>query len=258
LLFRINISISVLCCSFILLLAHDFQLPPLALVVLVICLDLTVLAASKDKVFPDRKPSKWKMGELVTLSAVLGVLGALEGCAAYWLGESSSLVSKTNKQTKSIHLSLQFFSEGLTNEELAALVYLALSLGSQLSIFVCRTRSLFFSRRPGWSLFATVALGLVTACLISVFAVFEGFKGAIVKGNCHFFLFCFFSWTYELFTDCAAVLLICLCFFIIKDVVKVLILQAFKYREKSHQKHLRFFEENRKLLQDLGDRRMSV
>ncbi len=78
LLFRINISISVLCCSFTLLLAHEFQLPPLALVVLVISLDLTVLAASKDKVFPDRKPSKWKMGELVTLSAVLGVLGALE------------------------------------------------------------------------------------------------------------------------------------------------------------------------------------
>ncbi len=165
---------------------------------------------------------------------------------------------QTNKkQTLIFFFLLQFFSEGLTNEELAALVYLALSLGSQLSIFVCRTRSLFFSRRPGWSLFATVALGLLTACLISVFAVFEGFKGAIVKGNCHFF-FLFVSLTYELLTDCAAVLLICLCFFIIKDVVKVLILQAFKYREKSHQKHLRFFEENRKLLQDLGDRRMSV
>lgn len=78
LLFRVNISISVLLCSFILLLAHDFSLPPLALVVLVICLDLTVLAASKDKVFPERKPSKWKMGELITLSAVFGVLGALE------------------------------------------------------------------------------------------------------------------------------------------------------------------------------------
>jgi H+-transporting ATPase len=50
LLFRISISISILSCSFILLLAHSFSLPPLALVVLVICLDLTVLASSKDKV----------------------------------------------------------------------------------------------------------------------------------------------------------------------------------------------------------------
>ncbi len=132
-----------------------------------------------------------------------------------------------------------FFSEGLSNEELAALVYLALSLGSQLSIFVCRTKSLFFSRRPGWSLFATVALGLATACIISIFAVFEGFKGAIVK-------------------DCAAVLLICLCFFFIKDISKVLILQGFKFREKSHQKHAKFFAENARLLQDLGDRRMSL
>ena len=224
LLFRISISISVLCCSFVLLLAHQFALPPLALVVLVICLDLTVLASSKDKVFPAQKPSEWRLGELVALAAVLGLLGTLEGCAAYWLGSSSAL----------------FFSEGLSDEELAALVYLALSLGSQLSIFVCRTRSLFFSRRPGWSLAITVGLGLLTAVLISVFAVFEGFRGAIVK-------------------DCAGVLLICLAFFLLKDIVKVLVLQGFKFREKSHRKHEQFYEENRKLLSDMsGERRLSL
>jgi hypothetical protein len=161
---------------------------------------------------------------MVVLAVVLGVLGALEGCAAYWLGSSSAL----------------FFSEGLSDEELAAIVYLALSLGSQLSIFVCRTRSLFFSRRPGWSLAATVGLGLVTAALISVFAVFEGFHGAIAK-------------------DCAAVLLICLGFFLLKDMVKVLVLQGFRFREKSHRKHEQFYAENRKLLQDMsGERRLSL
>ena len=216
LLFRISISISIMLCSLLLIVLHDFSLPPLALVVLVIALDVAALATAKDKVSPSRSPSQWRIKQLIAMAVLLGIVGAMEGCAAYWIGASGGL----------------FFSSDLSDSELSALVYLALSFGSQLSVFVCRTESSFFTRRPGWSLLITVALGCATGLAIGLFAEFEGFSSLIWK-------------------DAGCVLVLCVLFFLLKDLLKVFALQGFQYMEKKNQEDELFFSQNRKLLESI-------
>ena len=183
---------------------------------LVIALDVAALATAKDKVSPSRSPSQWRIKQLIAMAVLLGIVGAMEGCAAYWIGASGGL----------------FFSSDLSDSELSALVYLALSFGSQLSVFVCRTESSFFTRRPGWSLLITVALGCATGLAIGLFAEFEGFSSLIWK-------------------DAGCVLVLCVLFFLLKDLLKVFALQGFQYMEKKNQEDELFFSQNRKLLESI-------
>lgn len=215
--FRIVVSVSVLVANLILIAAHDFQMPPLAIVIHVIMMDLTVLVISHDKVFPSQKPCKWKLGELAAVSIIIGLIGAVEVATAFWLAREGSL----------------YFTADLSQDELRAIVYLALSLGSQLSIFCVRTRSLFFTRRPGISLLIAVGLSVITAVLISVYVQFIEKQQGI------------------LWVDCSAVIVLCVCGFLVKDVVKTLLYNAFEQMEKASRQQQIFYEQNKELLLEM-------
>ena len=119
--FRIVVSASVLCANLILIAAHDFSLPPLAIVFHVILMDLTVLVISYDKVcllwrlffvtspitkvYPSPKPSEWKLAELAIVSLVVGVIGAFEVATCFWVARGG----------------LMFFSKNLSDNELRAI-----------------------------------------------------------------------------------------------------------------------------------------
>lgn len=180
----------------LLLAIYDFQLPPLAIVLHIILMDATVLMTAKDRVEPSVQPCQWRLGELATVSSVVGLLSVFEVLLVYWLARSSAL----------------FYSDALSREELRALVYLALAMGSQLTIFVVRTRTLFFARRPGVGLVAAVAVSAVVATLVSVFcneSVMVGFRGVVAA-------------------DAACTVCVVLVAFLVKDVVKFAVLAAFE------------------------------
>ncbi len=174
---------------------YDFQLPPLAIVFHIILMDLTVLMMAKDRVEPSVQPCQWNLGELATVASVVGLMSVFEVLLVYWLASSSAL----------------FYSDELSREELRALVYLALAVGSQLTIFVVRTRTLFFARRPGVGLLVAVGVSALVATLISVFCnetVMVGFQGVVVA-------------------DAACTILVVILSFLLKDAAKFAVLAAF-------------------------------
>lgn len=202
--FRIAISINVLLSSLLLLIFYDFQLPSLSIVFHIILMDLTVLMTAKDKVNASLKPCEWRLAELAVVSVGVGIISVMEVCSVYWLAGQASF----------------FYSSTLSQDELRALVYLTLAIGSQLCIFVVRTRTLFFSRRPGWGLLLAVLVGAVVATIISMFAssIMIGFKAI-------------------LFRDVLCTMCILVVGFLIKDISKYVILMAFDSMRRSDKQN---------------------
>jgi len=53
--------------------------------------------------------------------------------------------------------------------ELITVVYMALSIGGQLTVYVARTKHSFWSRRPGYTLLTASAFAQITTTLLSVY-----------------------------------------------------------------------------------------
>lgn len=205
--FRVAISTNVLLSTLLLLALYDFQLPPLAIVIHIVLMDVTVIMSSKDHVQASLVPCQWRLMELFAVAGTVGLLSVVEVCSVYWLASQSAL----------------FYSAALSRDELRALVYLTLSIGSQLCIFVVRTRSLFFSRRPGLGLALAVAGSACIATCVAIFAsssVLTGVKGVVA-------------------TDALCTLCVLAVGFLIKDLCKYAMLMAFDRmrtdKERQHQ-----------------------
>ena len=135
--------------------AHNyFKLPVVALVVITILNDGCIISIAYDIVEPPTDPENWFLTELFLVASVLGAVAV---ASSIWL----LILAIENDHS---HLWTHFKLQKMTYGQVMMIIYLKVSISDFLTVFSARTRSFFFTRRPGTPLLvaAVVALGVST------------------------------------------------------------------------------------------------
>ncbi len=121
------------------------------IVLLAILNDGAILSIAYDNVRYSNKPESWDMRFVLVIASTIGLFAALRSFGIFFIGNSV------------LHL---------TPALIQTLVYLNLSVGGHLTVFVARTRGPFWSIPPARILLIAVIGTQLVATLIAVYGVF--------------------------------------------------------------------------------------
>ena len=188
--------------TLVILFFNFYPVTAIMIVLLAILNDGAILSIAYDNVRMSEKPETWNMHFVIGIAMAIGLFAVLRSLGIFWLGEN-------------------IFS--LDQDIIRTLVYLNLSVGGHLTVFVARTRGPFWSIPPSPILLAAVIGTQVLATLIAVYGIFMTPAG----------------WYWA-----AAVWIYVLAMFLVQDIVKVGALRIFnnfsgERDRKNH--HLLFF-----------------
>ncbi len=149
--YRITETIRVLFFITLAILAYNFYpITPVLIILLALLNDIPILTIAYDRVKIDKKPEKWEMHKILTLSTVLGLLGVIETFLLLWITVRYFGISPSKNPAL-----------------LQTLIFLKLAVSGHLTIFVTRTKGPFWSIMPGkgllWSAVGTKILATIIA-----------------------------------------------------------------------------------------------
>jgi H+-transporting ATPase len=127
-----------------------FPLTAVMIVVLALLNDGAILSIAYDNVIYKKKPEAWNMGLVLKISSVLGIIGPIAAFGLFYLGD------------RVYHLG---------HPQLQTLMYLMLSVGGHLTIFIARTRGPWWSIRPARILLIAVLGTQTFATLMAVYGL---------------------------------------------------------------------------------------
>jgi H+-transporting ATPase len=144
-----------------------YPVTAIMIVLLAILNDFAILSIAYDNTRYSNQPEVWNLRPVLGVATVLGVFAMLRSFGIFYLGESI------------LHLS---------QDTLRTLVYLNLSIGGHLTLFVARTRGPFWSVPPARILLGAVLGTQLAATFIAVNGVFMAplnwYLAGIVWGYC--------------------------------------------------------------------------
>ena len=159
--YRITETIRVLFFVTLAILAYNFYpITPVLIILLALLNDIPILTIAYDNVKINKKPDKWEMNKILTLSTAIGLMGVLETFLMLWI----SITYFGLSPVKNVGV-------------LQTLVFLKLAIAGHLTIFVTRTRGAFWSRMPGKGLLWSAVGTKLLATIIAVFGL--GLAGAL-------------------------------------------------------------------------------
>jgi H+-transporting ATPase len=119
------------------LVTGKFVVSAFAMLLLIFISDMTKISLATDRVRPSRKPETWKIGPLVSVAVVLGIMMFLEALIALRIGWSAfGLATSTNALCTFSYLTLLYFAA--------------------FSLLSARERRWFWSTMPGKAVLASV------------------------------------------------------------------------------------------------------
>jgi len=185
-----------------------FTLPVIALVMITILNDGTIITIARDKVLPAKRPQGWNLPEIYTVSAALGGTLVVEGIFMMIMCLHSGDMNGSGKprscgnagQDECTGWLADIFGRSETGtmsyQQVKTAIYMTLSLSAFLTVYAARTREHFASRRPGYALMcaSVVALSLTTIFAATVDKIsdqlyMEGLQGKTIG----------FIWAYVIF-----------------------------------------------------------
>merc|ERR1719231_549030 len=117
----------------------NFNLPVLALVVIVILNDATIISIAYDHVVPSALPERWNLPVLFMVAGFIGLVAMV----------SSLILLEMALNSENPHSILgSLFTESLSYGQVVAMLYLKISLSDWWTIFAARTQGPFWSRAP--------------------------------------------------------------------------------------------------------------
>ncbi|KAJ3120934.1 hypothetical protein HK098_004118 [Nowakowskiella sp. JEL0407] len=147
-LYRIASTIHFLIFFFVTLIAFDFSLPDIMIILIAVLNDIATLVISTDNALISQQPDKWRVGQLLFSSTILGILLAGISFGHYFIA-------------------LNVF--GVTREHLQSIMYLQISSCPHFVIFSTRVPYSYFWRDVPSLLFVVAIVGTqVVALLIAV------------------------------------------------------------------------------------------
>jgi H+-transporting ATPase len=118
------------------------------IVLLALLNDAPIITIAYDNVKYSDLPEKWDMQTLLSMATILGIIGVVTSFGILYIG-------------------LNIFH--LTHEVLQSFIYLKLSVAGQLTMFVTRTKSHFWSIKPAKILFIAIIVTQMIATIITVY-----------------------------------------------------------------------------------------
>lgn len=188
-LYRITSTVHFLMFFFIVVMAFDWSLPAHLLILICILNDLATLVISVDNAQLSPHPDKWRIGQLITMSVILGICLTCLSFAhffTFWYVFGYKPVTDEN-------------APGY-ERKLESVMYLHISSAPHFMIFSTRLTGYFWENLPS-PLFACVIIGTQIVALLMV--VFGGLTPKVP------------------FSQAIVVLCISFAYFILLDVVKV-------------------------------------
>jgi H+-transporting ATPase len=150
--YRIAETLAILSLMTLSILIFNFYpITAVMIVILALLNDGAILSIAYDNVHYSNQPETWNMRLVLSIASVVSVIGLLDAFGLFYLGERVFHLDRAIIQT---------------------LMYLKLSVGGHLKIFVTRTRGPFWSIRPARILLVAVFGTQVVATLIAVYGVF--------------------------------------------------------------------------------------
>ncbi|KAF9181825.1 hypothetical protein BGZ51_005159 [Haplosporangium sp. Z 767] len=196
-LYRITSTVHFLIFFFVVVMVYDWALPARLLILISILNDLATLVIAVDNAQLSPHPDKWRIGQLITMSLVLGVcLASLSFAHFYifWFRFGYEPVSTTSAPSY--------------QRKLESVMYLHISSAPHFVIFSTRLAGHFWENLPS-PLFASVIIGTQIIALLMV--VFGGLTPKIP------------------FSQAIVVLLISFMYFIVLDTIKVWIFRIWSF-----------------------------
>ncbi|KAJ3104510.1 hypothetical protein HDU97_009123 [Phlyctochytrium planicorne] len=161
-LYRIASTIHFLLFFFITILAFNFSLPPLLLILIAVLNDAATLVISVDNARISNRPDKWRLGQLMTLSFVLGILLMGISFAHFFVALD---VFKYN-----IDEPVEGGPE-TDRGKVQTIMYLQISSCPHFVIFSTRVPTWFWTSAPSWVFTIAVAGTQVFAMFMSIYGI---------------------------------------------------------------------------------------
>ncbi|RKP12697.1 H(+)-ATPase [Piptocephalis cylindrospora] len=149
-LYRITSTIHFLIFFFIIILVEDWSLPAILLIFIALLNDAATLVISVDNAQISEKPDKWRLGQLISLSFILGLLLTAMSFAHFYIARDVI---------------------GVTDEQLHTVMYLHISSCPHFVIFSTRLQGYFWTNLPSFTFFLAVMGTQVFAMFISIYGV---------------------------------------------------------------------------------------
>ncbi|KAJ3079233.1 hypothetical protein HK102_003936, partial [Quaeritorhiza haematococci] len=147
-LYRISSTIHFLIFFFIAILAYEFTLPNRLILLIAVLNDLATLVISVDNAKISKKPDKWRLGQLMFLSFVLGILLTIISFVHFFIAKDVFNV---------------------TESELHTIMYLNISSCPHFVIFSTRLTTYFWKNAPSLIFVIAVAGTQVFAMFMSIY-----------------------------------------------------------------------------------------
>ncbi|KAI9352242.1 hypothetical protein DFJ73DRAFT_927471 [Zopfochytrium polystomum] len=165
-LYRIASTIHFLLFFFISISAYNFNLPTRLIILIAVLNDAATLVISVDNARISKRPDKWRLGQLIFLSFLLGILLMLVSFAHFfiaWKVLGVPLNVLTTDEDGTVRTIL--------NGKLQTIMYLQVSSCPHFVIFSTRLPTWFWKSTPSVAFIVAVAGTQVFAMLMSVFGV---------------------------------------------------------------------------------------
>jgi len=175
-----------------------FNLPVMALVVITILNDGTIISIAYDNVIPSTRPERWNLPVLFVVATWLGLVAVASSMLLLHLG----LDGMNPKGFFCNVLGLR----PITYDEVMTIMYLKISLSDFFTVFAARTQSYFWTRVPGTLLGLAAIVATASSTLLSLKWPFSSKDDNMAS----------ISWGLA-----ALVWLYCLIWFIVQDNLKV-------------------------------------
>ncbi|KAF8942224.1 hypothetical protein BGZ47_006689, partial [Haplosporangium gracile] len=194
-LYRITSTVHFLMFFFVVVIVYDWSLPAHLLILICILNDLATLVISVDNAQISVHPDKWRIGQLITMSIVLGLCLTALSFAHFFIFWK--------------HFGYRPINDGPDNERrLESIMYLHISSAPHFVIFSTRLTGYFWENLPS-PLFAVVIIGTQIIALLMV--IFGGLTPKVPAGE--------------------AIVVLCISFlyFVVLDQVKVWLFRTWSF-----------------------------
>ncbi|RKP02331.1 hypothetical protein CXG81DRAFT_10900 [Caulochytrium protostelioides] len=154
-LYRIASTIHFLLFFFITLLVWDFALPDRLIIMIAVLNDAATMVISVDNVTISRRPDKWRLGQLITLSFILG-LGLMVLSFLHFFV---------------VRYAFGHLDAGEARGFLHTVMYLQISSAPHFLIFATRCESYLWTSRPSWTFIVAIGATQIIAMFMSIYGV---------------------------------------------------------------------------------------
>jgi H+-transporting ATPase len=144
-------------------LPNTFALPVLALVLITLLNDLTLMSTAYDRVAVSPWPEKWNLRGVFFTSIVLGSVACVSSILLLFLVLSHMRENQPNLILDAFNISTLSYGEVLTA------MYLKIAISDFLTLFASRTTGFFWSRLPSAIIGAALIFATLAATLLSAF-----------------------------------------------------------------------------------------